>query len=67
MILPARYRDTAIRFLSGAVYLVCIVPGNLLLRLVRHDPMSGTPDPARTSYWQPRERHGATKPMKYPF
>lgn len=60
-------REALTRFFTDAVYIVCIVPGNLILRLFRHDPMRGKPDPARTSYWKKREAHGLSKPMKYPF
>lgn len=61
------HRERLIRFLIDAAYIVCIVPANFILRVFRHDPMRGKPDPARTSYWQKREEHGLSKPMKYPF
>lgn len=67
MTVQPRYRERLIRFLTDAAYIVCIVPGNLVLRLFRRDPMQGRPDPAITSYWQKREEHGMAKPMKYPF
>lgn len=67
MTAPETRGTHSIRFLAGVVYLLCFVPAHFILRLCRHDPMQGKPDPACASYWKKREEHGLSKPMKYPF
>jgi hypothetical protein len=39
--------------LLGAVFVVCFLPGRLLLALLRRDPLHRAWEPARSSYWEP--------------
>lgn len=55
------------RMLCTIVYGVCIIPGGIIMRLFRHDPLHGKPDLYRQSYWRKREPHGLSDPMKHPF
>ena len=46
-------------FLLGAVFVICFLPGRLLLALLRRDPLHRAWEPARPSYWEPLPRANA--------
>ncbi len=48
-------------------YWVCIVPGAYILKVLKHDPMTGTFDSFLTTYWKKRDPAGLESPMKHPF
>lgn len=60
-------RECLITITCALLYFVCFVPAGCILRLLQQDPMQSRPDPARQTYWKPRELHGLKHPMKYPF
>ena len=43
--------------LLGAVFVVCFVPGRLILVLLRRDPLRRAWEPGRPSYWEPLPRN----------
>ena len=60
-------RERLVPVLFTILYYVCFVPGGLILRALRQDPMQARPDPARQTYWKKRDPHGMSDPMKHPF
>ncbi len=76
LLTPVKYRFIKIapvvaRFLNplmmGLIYLVCFIPGGLIMKLLRHDPLNRNFDPYLSSYWTTRENHELPDPMKYQF
>lgn len=53
--------------LMAILYALCFIPGGLIMRLFRHDPLNRTYDPFAISYWQKREDNDLPDPMKYQF
>ena len=53
--------------LLGAVFLVCFVPGRLLLVLLRRDPLRRAWEPARSSYWEPLPPAGGAERFRRQF
>ena len=53
--------------LMAILYALCFIPGGLIMRLLRHDPLKRAYDPYAVSYWQKREDSGLPDPMKYQF
>ena len=64
----ARGAATAMSWiLLGAVFLVCFVPGRLVLVLLRRDPLHRAWQPARPSYWEPLPRADAAGRFRRQF
>jgi len=53
--------------LMAILYSVCFVPGGLIMRMFRYDPLRRKFDSHAVSYWMKREPHGLLDPMKYQF
>lgn len=53
--------------LMAILYALCFVPGGLIMKIIRHDPLKRAYDPFAVSYWQKREDNGLPDPMKYQF
>lgn len=53
--------------LMGLVYVICFIPGGLILKALKRDPLNRAFSPYATTYWTKREKHGLPDPMKYQF
>ena len=53
--------------LMGILFVLCFIPGGLIMRLFNHDPLKRKFDPYATTYWTKREEHALPDPMKYQF
>ena len=53
--------------LMGFIYLLCFIPGGLILKALKRDPLHRAYSPYATTYWTRREKHGLPYPMKYQF
>jgi hypothetical protein len=53
--------------LMGILFVLCFIPGGLIMRAFKHDPLKRRFDPYATTYWTKREEHALPDPMKYQF
>ncbi len=53
--------------LLGAVFVICFVPGRLLLAVLHRDPLRRAWEPARSTYWETLPRAGSADRFRRQF
>jgi hypothetical protein len=51
----------------GIIYLICFIPGGIIMRLLKHDPMNREFDSVAQTYWVKKKPSELPDPMKYQF
>ncbi len=53
--------------LMGIIFVICFIPGGLVMKILRRDLLNREYDPFASSYWTKRAKHDLPDPMKYQF
>lgn len=53
--------------LLALLYGFCFIPGGLIMRIFKHDPLQRSKDTGAATYWQAREDHPLPQPMTHQF
>lgn len=51
----------------GLIYAICFIPGGLIMRALKHDPMNREFDGLASTYWVKKKPSELPDPMKYQF
>lgn len=51
----------------GLIYVICFIPGGLIMRALKHDPMNREFDGLAKTYWVEKKPSELPDPMKYQF
>lgn len=51
----------------GLIYVICFIPGGLIMRALKHDPMNREFDGLAMTYWVKKKPSELPDPMKYQF
>lgn len=53
--------------LMGFLFLLCFIPGGIVMKILRRDLLNREYDPFASTYWTKRAKHDLPEPMKYQF